>query len=58
MTLHNMTPAEFLQAAQAVVERFPNAELVKNEVGNLAVFVDGQYVAWVDLRYGELEEVE
>ena len=51
----DMTAAEFLEAAQAVSTRFPTATLAKNQVGNLAVHVDGEYVAWVDLRYGTLE---
>jgi len=50
-----MTPAELLAGAQEVAARFPDAELVKNGVGNLAVFVDGRYVAWLDLRTGKLD---
>ena len=37
MPLPNMTPAQLLAGAQAVADRAPDAELVKNEVGNLAI---------------------
>jgi hypothetical protein len=52
--LPNMTPAQLLAVATEVSERFPDAELVKNGVGNLAGFVNGAYVAWLDLRTGEV----
>lgn len=48
-----MTPQQLLAAAQTVVERAPDAELVKNKVGNLAIVnTDGNYIGWVNLRYG------
>jgi hypothetical protein len=55
--LHEMTTAEFLAAAQSVAGQFPDAVLVKNPVGNLTVLVNDEYVAWVDLRWGELHLV-
>ena len=57
MPLPNMTPAQLLDGAREVAGRFPGAELVKNQVGNLAVFVDGEYVAWLNLRTGEVNDV-
>lgn len=54
MPLPDMTPAQLLDGAREVAERFPDAQLVKNDVGNLAVMVNGEMVAWLDLRTGEL----
>lgn len=49
-----LTPQEFLKTAQEVAEMFgPDARLHKNMVGNLAVLgADGEYIGWVDLRFG------
>jgi hypothetical protein len=63
MPLPNMTPAHLLAGAREVAERFPGAELVKNQAGNLAITVGGRYVGSLDLRSGEVdvltpEEVE
>jgi hypothetical protein len=55
MPLPNMTPAQFLACATEVAERFPNAELVKNELGNLAIVEGGRYVGFLDLRAGEVD---
>jgi hypothetical protein len=52
--LPNMTPAQLLAGAQEVAERFPGAELVKNQAGNLAITVDGEYAGFIDLRTGEV----
>ena len=52
MTLPNMTPAQLVAGAQEVIDRAPNAELVKNQVGNLAIIQDGEMIGWLDLRYG------
>lgn len=54
MTLPGMTPAQLLAGAREIAERFPGAELVKNQVGNLAVMVDGEYAGYLDLRTGEV----
>jgi hypothetical protein len=54
MALPNMTPAQLLAGAREVAERWPDAELVKNQVGNLSVMDGGRYVAWLDLRTGEV----
>lgn len=56
MPLKDMTPQQFLAAAQAVIERAPQARLVKNQVGNLAIVTaEGDYVGHVDLRTGDVE---
>ena len=52
MPLPNMTPAQLLAGAQAVADRAPGAELVKNDVGNLAIVRSGEMIGWLDLRYG------
>jgi len=54
MPLPNMTPAQLLAAAQAVAGRAPDAELAKNQVGNLSIMRGGEMIGWVDLRYGEV----
>jgi hypothetical protein len=49
---------ELVQLAGETFERFPNAELVKNAVGNLAVVVDETYVGYLDLVDGTLHVFE
>lgn len=49
-----MTPAQLLAGAQAVAERWPDAVLVKNEVGNLAIVSGGEFAGYLDLRTGEV----
>lgn len=53
--LTDLTPALLLQAAQEIVRRRPQSTLVKNDVGNLAVIDDGEYVGFIDLRTGEVD---
>ena len=55
MPLPNMTPAQLLAGATEVAARFPNAELVKNQVGNLAIVDGGRYVGSLNLRTGEVD---
>lgn len=55
--MRDLTPQELLTAAQQLVAEIPNATLVKNEVGNLAIIDEGAYLGWVDLRTGEVEIV-
>ena len=55
MALPVMTPAQLLAGAREVAERFPGADLVKNDVGNLAIVVGGEYVGYLDLRTGQVE---
>lgn len=57
MPLSNMTPQQFLAAAQEVAERAPEAQLAKSPAtGNLAIITtEGDYVGHVDLRTGEVE---
>lgn len=50
--LPDMEPWQFLRAARTVMEDFPNCRLVKNQVGNLAIVVDDEFVGYVDLRDG------
>lgn len=49
-----VTPGQLLAMAQTISERTPNAELHKNEVGNLAIMVAGAYAGYVDLGFGEV----
>ncbi len=51
----SMTPEQFLAAATEVAQRFPDAVLVRNQVGNLAIMSSaGEYVGWVDLSCGDV----
>jgi hypothetical protein len=49
-----MNTAQFVDLAQALQDRWPDAKLVKNGVGNLLVFVDDVAVGYLDLFDGEL----
>lgn len=53
-----MTAEELALLGAQVWERWPRATLVKNQVGNLNVYDGDEWVAWLDLRYGTIEEVE
>lgn len=48
-----MSPDDLRVACELVQLRDPDAELVKNQVGNLAVISNGEYVGFIDLRTGE-----
>lgn len=58
MPLPNMTPAQLLAGANFVAARFPGpgVELVKNEVGNLAIVDAGEYAGYLDLRDGVVRD--
>lgn len=46
---------QLTMAAAEVFSAFRDrARLVKNDVGNLSIMVDGEYVGYVDLRFGEV----
>ena len=47
-----MTTAQLLALAQASFDRYPDAELEKNAVGNLSVVRDAKMIGWLDLRFG------
>jgi hypothetical protein len=49
-----MDTPQFVDLAQALQDRWPDAKLVKNSVGNLLVFVDDVDVGYLDLFDGEL----
>lgn len=51
-----MTPEDLRVACDLVANRFPGADLVKNQVGNLSILdTGGLYIGWIDLRTGEVE---
>jgi hypothetical protein len=50
-----LTTNQLLNAAREVARLFPDAYLVKNSVGNLAIMVDSEYRGYVDLTTGEVE---
>lgn len=56
--MKRMTPQQLVLAAADAHVLWPGAELRKNGVGNLAVYVDGVYVGFIDLRTGEVVELE
>jgi hypothetical protein len=47
-----VTPQQLREMADAVAARYPDAILVKNQVGNLSVLDGGEFVGWLDLRFG------
>jgi hypothetical protein len=49
-----MTAKELIQTLNHVPE---DATLLKNRVGNLAVYLNGDYIGYVDLRTFEYVEV-
>lgn len=50
-----LTPALLRAAVDVIEARYPDALLVKNQVGNLAVVSRGdEFLGFVDLRIGEV----
>lgn len=49
-----MTPQKLIEAAQEIERRYPDAELVKNTVGNLWIGLDEEYLGYLDLADGEV----
>ena len=47
-----VTTQQMHEMADTVHARYPDAVLVKNRVGNLSVMVDGEYLGFLDLRFG------
>ena len=50
-----MKPRTLLALAQALEANCPDVDLVKNDMGNLAIVRDNAYIGHVDLRYGLVE---
>ncbi|UGT65302.1 hypothetical protein LTT66_18200 [Nocardia gipuzkoensis] len=50
-----VTPQQLHEMADAVTARYPDAILVKNQVGNLSVLDGGEFVGWLDLRFGGVD---
>jgi hypothetical protein len=40
---------KLLDVMRDVADRYPDAALTRNDVGNLVVWVDGRAVGWVEL---------
>jgi hypothetical protein len=53
-----MTPQQLLTVAQQVATWYPEADLVKNQVGNQCVVNAGPNVGFIDLATGEFEGFE
>jgi hypothetical protein len=42
-----------------VAEQYPGADVVRNDVGNLAVLTsDGTYIGYIDVLTGDWQEIE
>ena len=52
--MRNMTMDDLWQMATNARDQWPRAEVVKNQVGNLNVYVGDEWVAWLDLRTGDI----
>lgn len=51
-----LTPQMLARAARKLEQLHPNARLLKNEVGNLAILNEaGEYLGFVNLRDGEVD---
>jgi hypothetical protein len=50
-----MTPTDLLAGVTELVGVHPDADLVKNQVGNLSVIVAGEYRGYLDLGDGSVE---
>jgi hypothetical protein len=55
MSLPDMTPAQLLAGATEIMQRAPDAVLVKNAVGNLQVCRGDEYIGYLDCRYGTVD---
>lgn len=55
MPLPDMTPAQLLAGAREIAGRWPDALLIKNQAGNLAISSGGEFVGYLDLRTGEVD---
>ncbi len=50
-----MTPAQLLAIATDLAARLPaNTQLVRSQVGNLSIVVDGEYIGYVELKLGKI----
>lgn len=49
-----MTVEELVAMADRAARFWPGAQVVKNQVGNLTVLVDGEMVGWLNLGTGEV----
>ena len=49
-----MTPAQLLAGVAEVAERWPDAGLVRNSVGNLMIVSEDKFVGYLDLLTGEV----
>ncbi len=43
-----MNVEQLAGAAKRAAERWPGAEIVRNQVGNVSVIHDGEYVGYID----------
>lgn len=52
-----MTGEDLLRIATEITTRLPGARLVKNQIGNVGIYVPDadEYVGWIDLRFGEVD---
>lgn len=50
-----ISPEQLSEMAAETLQRWPTATLQKNNVGNLAVEVDGKFVGYLDLRHGGVQ---
>jgi hypothetical protein len=49
-----LTTKQLVTMALEVAKRFPDCNLQKNSVGNLAIIRDEKYIGFIDLRNGEV----
>lgn len=54
MVIPKIDPGKLVEAIAQVLERFPEATLSKNRVGNLSVFNGDDWVGFIDLGNGTM----
>jgi hypothetical protein len=54
----SITLRQLLAVIRESANRYPNATLTRNNVGNLVVDVDGQLIGWIDLSEPEFRLFE
>lgn len=53
--MSGIDPQDLIRALQAVQDLLPGARLHKNQVGNLAIIHNGEYVGFLDLATSQTE---
>lgn len=50
-----VTPEQLVRAGIRILQEYPDAQIVRNRVGNLSVMDGARYAGYVDVNTGEVE---